>query len=84
MVPDAVAQVLGSDPDRAALEALLAELVFQGSLAAEAAGAVLGLSPEESIAWYSGRGHDYVAYPTEELADELSHVDEVVRRHRAR
>lgn len=82
VVPDAVAQVLGPDPDRAALESLLAELVFQGRISTDDAGAVLGLTPAQSIEWYSNRGHDYVDYPPDELTDEINSLRRATSRPR--
>lgn len=83
-IPDAIAQVLGPDPDRAALEAMLAELVFQGWISTDDAGTALGLSPAESIEWYSKRGHDYVAYPPEELTEEVDSLRRAIDRRRGR
>lgn len=84
MIPDAVAHALGADPEREALEALLAELVFQTRISTDDAGAVLGLSPTESIEWYSNRGHDYVAYPPEELTEEINSLRRAMDRRRGR
>lgn len=83
-IPDSVAQALGPEPQREALEALLAELVFQARISTDDAGAVLGLTPAESIEWYSNRGHDYVAYPPDELTEEIESLRRATRRRRGR
>jgi hypothetical protein len=70
-LPDELKDVLGPKPERDALEALLAELAFNGRISVAFAGQVLGLTPGESIEWYTSRGHHYPDLTDEELADEL-------------
>lgn len=70
-LPDELKEVLGPKPERDALEALLAELAFNGRISVVFAGQVLGLTPAESIEWYTSRGHNYPDLTEEELADEL-------------
>jgi len=82
VLPDAVAQTLGPEPEREALEALLAELIFQGRISTDDAGAALGLTTAQSIAWYSNRGHDYVDYPPDELTKEIDSLRRATSRQR--
>ena len=52
-VPDELAEALGPEPERGALEALLAELVFEGDASVAYAGQMLGLTVGEAIKWYT-------------------------------
>lgn len=55
-LPDEVLEVLGSDPEREALEGVLLLLVGEGRLPLERAGKILGFKArEEAARWYAGR-----------------------------
>jgi predicted HTH domain antitoxin len=70
-VPDELVEALGPQPERGALEALLAELIFEGHASVAYAGSVLGLSVDEAIRWYTSRGHSYPDLSDEDLAEDL-------------
>lgn len=75
-LPDELAAALGPQPDRGALEAILAEMAFTGTISVAYAGQVLGLTAGEAIRWYTARGHTYPDLTEDELTEELRFGDD--------
>lgn len=72
-VPDVLAQALGPDPARAALEAMLAQLVYEGAISIGFAGDVLGLRSDDALAWYRERGHTPRPMSDEQITSGVKH-----------
>lgn len=70
-IPDELAESLGADPARGALEAIMAELLFQHEVSIGYAAEVLDRPVIDTIQWYTSRGHDYPDYSVEELQDDM-------------
>lgn len=66
-VPQVLAEILGPDPSRGALEAMVAELVFNESISLGFAGDLLGMTSVDALDWYVRRGHE----PRYKTADEI-------------
>lgn len=81
-IPDVLAEALGADPARAALEAMLAQLVFEGAVSIGFAGDVLGLRSDDAAAWYRGRGHTPRPMSDEQIRSGLETIIDLERRHR--
>lgn len=73
-IPDDVARVLGKNPDREALEAILLHLIRSGRVSVAWAGSRLGLDRWQSIDWYTSHGYSYPDYTEAELEEDLQHV----------
>lgn len=73
-LPDEVLKALGSEPERAALEAVLLFLVSEDKISVARAGEILGLDRISAIRWYTSRGFYYPDLPEEDLAAELRHA----------
>lgn len=78
-IPEEVARVLGEDPDREALEALLLHLIRADRVSVAWAGRVLGLDRWESIEWYTSHGYHYPDLTPEELDEELRRAERLSR-----
>lgn len=74
-IPDEVAKVLGSDPEREALEALLLQLIREDKVSVAWAGERLGLDRWQSIDWYTAHGYHYPDYTEEALEEDLRHAE---------
>ncbi|MFZ0217137.1 MAG: hypothetical protein WAM30_14495 [Candidatus Dormiibacterota bacterium] len=70
-IPDGLAEALGREPARGALEAIVAELLFRGDVSMGYASEVLRRPIVDVIGWYTDLGHTYPDYPAEELGKEL-------------
>lgn len=66
-IPEEVAKVLGENPDREALEAILLHLIRSGHVSVAWAGERLGLDRWQSMDWYTSRGYSYPDYTEEDL-----------------
>ncbi len=73
-IPEDVAEALGENPDREALEAILLHLVRSGRVSVAWAGERLGLDRWQSIAWYTSRGYPYPDYTEEDLEEDLRYA----------
>lgn len=73
-IPEEVAAVMGEDPDREALEALLLQLIRSDRVSVAWAGGVLGLDRWESIEWYTSHGYHYPDYTEEDLEEDLHYA----------
>ncbi|MDQ3397552.1 MAG: UPF0175 family protein [Deinococcota bacterium] len=76
-LPQDVLELLGSEPEREVLEALLLYLVRQEKMTGARAGEMLGLDRWEAIEWYNRQGHQYPDYTEEDLEHDL----QVARDH---
>lgn len=81
-VPDLMAEMLGPDPERGALEALVAELVFNESISIGFAGDVLGMTSVDALDWYVGRGHEPRSKTDEEIESDIQTWVDYERRRR--
>lgn len=73
-LPREVVEALGSEPERAALEAVLLFLISEDKMSVARAGAVLGLDRISAIRWYTSHGFYYPDLSGEDLAEELRHA----------
>lgn len=83
VVPDVLAQALGPEPERAALEAMLAQLVFEGAVSIGFAGDALGLRADDAVAWYRERGHRPRPMSDEQITSGVQHWEDR-KRNRGR
>lgn len=74
-LPEEVVEVLGEEPERQALEALLLYLIRTGRVSVAWAGNVLGLGRQESIRWYTSHGYHFPDITPEELDEELRYAE---------
>lgn len=82
-VPDVLAEALGPDPARGALEAMLAQLVYEGVISIGFAGDALGLRADDAVAWYEERGHTPRPMSEEQITSGVQYwVDHERRRRR--
>lgn len=82
VIPDVLAQALGPDPERAALEAMLAQLVYEGVVSIGFAGDTLGLRADDALVWYRERGHDPRPMSDEQITSGVQHWAEHERNRR--
>ncbi len=73
-IPEDVAKVLGANPDREALEAILLHLIRSGRVSVAWAGKRLGLDRWQSIEWYTSRDYPYPDYTEEALEEDLRYA----------
>ena len=73
-LPEEVIEVLGPEPEREALEAVLLFLVSEGRISVARAGEILGLDRLAAVRWYTSRGFYYPDLSEEDLAEELRHA----------
>ena len=73
-LPDEVVEVLGPEPKREALEAILLFLVSEDRMSVARAGEILGLDRLAAIRWYTSHGFSYPDLSEEDLAEELRHA----------
>lgn len=78
-IPEEVAKVLGENPGREALEALLLHLIREEWVSVAWAGNVLGLDRRESIRWYTLHGYHYPDLTPGELDTELRNAERLRR-----
>jgi Uncharacterised protein family (UPF0175) len=69
-LPDELAPILGPDPNRAALEAILAQLAHERKISVGYAGQLLGFDRFSAIDWYTSHGYPYPDLTAEELAQD--------------
>lgn len=74
-VPEEVVAVLGDDPEREALEALLLYLIRADKVSVAWAGKRLGLGRQEAIRWYTSHGYPYPDITPGEFDEELRHAE---------
>ncbi len=74
-LPEEVIEVLGEEPERQALEALLLYLIQADKVSVAWAGARLGLGRQESIRWYTSHGYPFPDYSEEDLEEDLRYVE---------
>lgn len=70
-----VVEVLGEEPERQALEALLLYLIQADKVSVAWAGAKLGLGRQESIRWYTSHGYPFPDYSEEDLDEDFRHAE---------
>ena len=73
-LPREIVEALGSEPERAALKAVLLFLIFENKMSVGWAGEVLGLDRISAIRWYTSHGFYYPDLSGEDLAEELRHA----------
>jgi hypothetical protein len=73
-LPDEVVSVLGPEPERVALEAVLLFLISEDKMSAARAGEILGLDRARAIRWSTSHGFTYPDLSEEDLAEELRHA----------
>lgn len=74
-VPEEVVAVLGDDPEREALEALLLHLIRTDRVSVAWAGKRLGLGRQEAVRWYTSHGFPFPDLTPEEFEEELRHAE---------
>jgi hypothetical protein len=79
-IPEDIARILGKNPDRAALEAILLHLIRSGRVSVAWAGSRLGLDRWQSIEWYTSHGYPYPDYTEVELEEDLQHASSFSRQ----
>jgi len=70
-LPEDLAGLLGAEPSRAVLEALLLQLVHDEKMTVARAGELLGKDREEAISWYTSHGYHYASLSPEEAQRDL-------------
>lgn len=73
-LPPEVVEVLGDEPEREALGAVLLFLVREGKMSVALAGKVLGLGRQDSVRWYTSHGFHYPDFDDKELEEELRYA----------
>ena len=73
-IPEDVAKVLGENPDREVLEAILLHLIRSGRVSVAWAGSRLGLDRWQSIEWYTSHGYSWPEYTELEFEEDLRYV----------
>lgn len=73
-LPEEILDVLGPEPERAALEAILLSLVARGKMSVARAGEILDLDRGSAIRWYTSHGFYYPDLAGEDVGDELRHA----------
>ncbi len=71
VLPDEVATLLGTDPSRRVLEAVLVQLYRQGHIGSEAVGRFLGLPRDRAVRWLGEQGAPYFDQSAAELDEDL-------------
>jgi predicted HTH domain antitoxin len=79
-IPEDVARILGKNPDREALEAILLHLIRSGRVSVGWAGARLGLDRQQAIQWYTSHGYPYPDYTAEDFEEDLRHANRFPRQ----
>ncbi len=74
-VPEEVMAVLGEDPEREALEALLLHLIRNDKVSVAWAGDRLGLDRQEAIRWYTSHGYPFPDYGEEDLEEDARYAE---------
>ena len=74
-VPEEVMAVLGDDPEREALEALLLHLIRTDRVSVAWAGSRLGLDRQEAVRWYTSHGYPFPDYADEDLEEDARHAE---------
>ena len=74
-VPEEVVAVLGDDPERETLEALLLHLIRTGKVSVAWAGKRLKLDRQEAIRWYTSHGYPYPDPSEDDLEEDFSHAE---------
>ena len=74
-LPEEVVALLGDDPEREALEALLLHLIRTDRVSVAWAGKRLGLDRQEAVRWYTSHGYPYPDITPEEFDEELRYVE---------
>lgn len=74
-VPEEVVEVLGTDPDREALEALLLHLIRTEKVSVAWAGEKLGLDSVEAVRWYTSHGYPFPDYTEREIEEDFRHAE---------
>lgn len=70
-VPRVIVELLGDDPERETLEALLLHLIREERISVGRAGEILGLDKRSAIEWYTAHGHRYPDLTKEDLEDDF-------------
>lgn len=74
-VPEEVMAVLGEEPEREALEALLLYLIRSDKVSVAWAGEKLRLSRQEAIRWYTSHGYPFPGYTEEDLEEDARYAE---------
>ncbi|MGH3088066.1 MAG: UPF0175 family protein [Rubrobacteraceae bacterium] len=74
-LPEEVAGMLGDEPERKVLEAVLLHLVQADRVSVAWAGERLGMGREETVRWYTSHGHPYPDYSEEDLDEDFRHAE---------
>ncbi len=82
-LPEEVVEVLGEEPERQALEALLLYLIQADRVSVAWAGGKLGLGRQESIRWYTSHGYPFPDYSEEDLDEDLRYVERLRNRRKS-
>lgn len=80
VVPEEVLALLGEDPGRQALEALLLHLIRTDRASVAWAGEKPGLDRWESVRWYASHGYTYPDCSEEDLEEDLRHAEDLEGR----
>lgn len=81
-VPEVLGELLGPDPARGALEAMVAELVFNEAISIGFAGDLLGMTSVDALDWYVRRGHEPRHKTAEEIDSDIQTWVDYERRRR--
>lgn len=78
-LPEEVVEMLGEEPERKALEAILLYLIRADYVSVAWAGARLGLDRWETVRWYTS--HGYPDYTEEDLDEDFRYVERMEKLH---
>ena len=73
-LPNELANILGPQPERKALEAVALLLVTEGKISVGKAGELLGLDRLSAIQWYTSHGLPYPDLDADDLAEDLGYA----------
>jgi hypothetical protein len=73
-MPKEVLELLGEEPERKLLEAMLLQLIHAHQITVGYAGRVLGLRRDDAIKWYTSHGYNYPDLSLEDLADDFAYA----------
>ncbi|MBA2694024.1 MAG: hypothetical protein H0U65_16275 [Rubrobacter sp.] len=82
-VPEEVVEMLGEEPERKVLEAMLLHLVQTDRVSVAWAGEKLGMGRQEAVRWYTSHGYPYPDIAPEELEEQFRRAERFRNLHGA-
>jgi len=73
-LPKSIIDVLGPEPRREALEAILLFLIAENRMSVARAGEILELDRHSAVRWYTSHGYSYPDLSDDEVSEEFLHA----------